>query len=69
MSLMTRVPTLRFYHILAAVGHTINTAEYLSEVQLLPLLHSPHQLLVGVSVFHLLINPFTQHVQQGLDEI
>ena len=69
MSLMTRVPTLKFYHILAVVGHTINTAEYLSEVQLLPLLHSPRQLLVGVSVVHLLNNPFTQHVQQGLEEI
>ena len=69
MSLISKVPTLIFYHIVAAGGNTINTAEYLSEVQLLPLLHSPHQLLVGVSVFHLLINPFTQHVQQGLDEI
>ena len=57
MSLVSRVPTLIFYHILAAGGHTINTAEYLSDVQLLPLLlHNPLQLLVGVSVFHLLIN-------------
>ena len=57
MSLVSRVPTLIFYHILAAGGHTINTAEYLSDVQLLPLLlHNPLQLLVGVSVFYLLIN-------------
>ena len=57
MSLVSRVPTLIFYPILAAGGHTINTAEYLSDVQLLPLLlHNLFQLLVGVSVFHLLIN-------------
>ena len=57
MSLVSRVPLLIFYHILAAGGHTINTTEYLSGVQLLLLLlHNPLQLLVGVSVFHLLIN-------------
>ena len=59
MSLISRVPALIFYHILVVRGHTINRADYLSDIQLLPLLlHNPFQLLVGVSVFHFLVNSF-----------
>ena len=50
MSLIARILTLIFYYTLAAGGHTVNTVEYLFNIQLPPfLLHNPLQLLVGVS--------------------
>ena len=62
MSLIARILTLIFYYTLAAGGHTVNTVEYLFNIQLPPfLLHNPLQLLVGVSIFHPLINHLIQH--------